>query len=341
MALLFCDSFDTYTNLSSKWDSTFNGYITVLGHARTGVGCVEIDSGYYGPGKTVKATQDILVAGAWQHGGPGGVMTVGNAGGASKDTNCCVSVELQSDGSLVANGTGPEPNFSVSTASGVVRFGVYNHIALRAFIAAAPNGRVRIWVNGVLALDAMGLDTRNRWQQPGSLFANAFALNGSGGSAYTTYIDDVYCLDCTVAPNNAFLGPIRIYAAVPNADGVVQWAPSIGGSNFANVDSIPPNENTEYNSSATVGQADQYSHPLPGGVPSNSQLFGLQHSQDLEVDTGARSVTSDIAGALNGSAVALPSGYQIFSWPYDVDPVTGLSWVAADFPLLAGPAVTA
>ena len=59
------------------------------------------------------------------------------------------------------------------------------------------------------------------------------------------------------------------------------------------------------------------------------------------MDTGSRSVTSDVAGVPNAGSLALPTTWQIFAWPYDVDPATGLSWVAADFPLLAGPKVTA
>jgi hypothetical protein len=89
------------------------------------------------------------------------------------------------------------------------------------------------------------------------------------------------------------------------------------------------------------GQVDQYLHPLPGAVPSNSTLFAVQHCQDLQAVGGSRSVTSDIAGVSNAGAVALSFGFLIDTWPYDINPATAAPWLASDFPLLAGPAVTA
>jgi hypothetical protein len=337
MALIFCDSFDFYTDLATRYDYVFADGIDTGGHSRTGNGCLIVISGGYGPGKNIAATNDCLVAFAWNSTAPGDMLWLGCAGGGPhiNAVGGTVGLHANADGSISAVGAGPfNPTFGTSPA-GVLSFGVYNHIAARVVVGAA--GSVKVWCNGALVINLSGVDNRNFFI-PGN-FTNGFQLMGPGGVT-TTYIDDLYVLDCSTAPNNGFLGACRIYAAVPTADGAVQWAPSVGAENFPNVDSIPANT-AVYNSSATVGQVDQYSHPLPGGVPSNSQLFALQHSQDMEVDLGSRSVTSDVAGVPNAGSLALPTNWQIFAWPYDVDPATGLSWVAADFPLLAGPKVTA
>jgi hypothetical protein len=337
VALTFCDSFDFYTDLTTRYDFVFDNFIDTGGHSRTGVGCLQIASGAYGPGKNIAATNDCLIALAWNSNQPGDVVWFGCAGGGPhiNAVGGTVGIYANGDGSVKAWGQGGWHTFGVSPI-GILRFGVYNHIAARVVVGAA--GSVKVWVNGALVIDVSGVDTRNPYI-PANLFTNGFQLMGPGGIP-TCYIDDLYVLDCSAAPNDDFLGACRIYAAVPTADGAVEWAPSVGTSNFPNVDSIPANT-AVYNSSATVGQVDQYSHSLPGGVPSNSQLFALQHSQDMEVDLGSRSVTSDVAGVPNPGALALPTNWQIFAWPYDVDPTTGLSWVAADFPLLAGPKVTA
>lgn len=337
MALTFCDSFDFYTDLNTRYDFVFANGIDTAGHARTGNGCLIIISGGYGPGKNIAATNDCLIALAWNSNQPGDVVWFGCAGGGPhiNAVGGTVGIQVNGDGSISAKGAGPyNPIFATSAAS-IVSFGVYNYIAARVVVGAS--GSIKVWCNGALVIDVSGVDNRNFFI-PANLFTNGFQMMGPGGVT-TTYIDDLYVLDCSAAPNDDFLGACRIYAAVPTADGAVEWAPSVGTSNFPNVDSIPANT-AVYNSSATVGQVDQYSHPLPGGVPSNSQLFALQHSQDMEVDLGSRSVTSDVAGVPNPGALALPTNWQIFAWPYDVDPATGLSWVAADFPLLAGPKVT-
>jgi hypothetical protein len=112
-------------------------------------------------------------------------------------------------------------------------------------------------------------------------------------------------------------------------------------ANYLNVAEIPPDGDTSYNSDDTIGQSDQYVHPLPAGVPANARIFAVQHCMDAEVITGARSITSDVGGVLSPNAVALAAGYFIQTWPYDANPVTAAPWLAASFPVLAGPSVTA
>jgi len=339
MSLVFCDSFDTYTDLTTRYDSVFSDSINRSGVARTGVGCLSIDSAAFGPGKTIRQVTDCLIADSYWTNGAGSVFMLGNEGGGpAYQQGQCVGLLLNNDGSLSLQAGPSRGNFVWGTsAAGVFQFSKYNSLALRTTIGAAAT--MTVWCNGVVVLTLAGIDNRNL-HDTSKLYVDAFALMGPGGDAHNAYHDDLYVLDCSDAVNNQYLGALRIYAAVPVADGAVQWTPSAGSANYPNVDAIPPT-GAVYNSSATVGQVDQYLHPLPAGVPSNSQLFALQHSQDLEVDSGSRSVTSDMEGTPNAGAVALPSGYALFSWPYDINPVTGLSWVAADFPLLAGPAVTA
>lgn len=339
MSLVFCDSFDTYTDLTTRYDSVFSDSINRSGVARTGVGCLSIDSAAFGPGKTIRQVTDCLIADSYWTNGAGSVFMLGNEGGGpAYQQGQCVGLVLNNDGSLSLQ-AGPSRGYFTwgTSAAGVFQFSKYNSVALRTTIGAAAT--MTVWCNGVVVLTLAGIDNRNL-HDTSKLYVDAFALFGPPGNAFNAFHDDLYVLDCSDAVNNQYLGALRIYAAVPVADGAVQWTPSAGSANYPNVDAIPPT-GAVYNSSATVGQVDQYSHPLPAGVPSNSQLYALQHSQDLEVDSGSRSVTSDMEGTPNAGAVALPSGYALFAWPYDINPITGLSWVAADFPLLAGPAVTA
>lgn len=340
MSELFCDSFDAYTDLGSKYDYINGSSFIVTGQSRTGLQCLFISGYAYGPAKNIKQTTDCLVATCWKCSAAGGVMQLGCFGAADLTAftqGGVVILNVNADGSInVTGGFSRADQLFGTSAPGLVRFGIYNSLAMRTTVGISA--RTRVYVNGVLALDLNGYDNRNL-NNTGLNYTNSFMLMAPPGSVFQNcYHDDVYVLDCTTAPHNAFLGPLRIYAGVPDGDGTVQWAPSVGITNYPNVDTIPPNPAT-YNSSPTSGQADQYIHPLPAGVPSNSQIFGVQHCQCLEVDSGALGVTSDIDGTKSPSGVNLTTGYAIYCWPYDVNPATTNPWSAADFPLLAGPSV--
>ena len=343
MSLIFADSFDHYsslTNPNGKYDGTGTGAsISMgLGESRTGPGCCAIGLAAFGPGKVIRQCKDVLIASSWFSTLYGIVYFLSNEG-AAFEQGSCVQLWCNSDRSLSARHGPSYGSGSVigTSAPGLVQFGTYNALALRTTVSASAT--IKIWCNGVLVLLLTGVDTRNL-HNPTRDYMDAVEGLGPGGGSGICFHDDLYVLDCTDAVNNDYLGPLRIYESVPTADGTVLWTPSVGASNFANVDTIPP-DGTLYNSDGSIGDSDQYVHPLNGAVPANSQLFAVQHSMDVEVDSGARSITSDIGGILSPDAVVLSSGYAIDSWPYDQNPVTAAPWLASSFPVLAGPSVTA
>ncbi len=341
MALLFSDSFDFYTtaNLGNRYPS-FVGDCSIVGGAapRTGAGCLEVIAGAFGVARDIPQTLHVLVASMFSCQGSGNVVIFylgnqGSAGGAAGQQGVCVQLIPNGDGSLSAQ-RGPSAGFGPlgTTAPGVFVFNAYNSVALECTVSAAAI--VKVYCNGQLVLNLSGVDTRNA-HQPAVNYINSFALMGDG------LHDDVYVLDCGTPPNNSYLGAVRVFQGVPTADVSKTWTPSgAEPANYTQVDEIPPDQNTIFNSSSTIGQADQYSYPLVG-LPANSQIFGVQHTMDMQVDSGSRSVTSDIGGNLNANAVALASDWTMYPWPYDLNPVTGLAWEAADFPVAAGPSVTA
>jgi hypothetical protein len=54
------------------------------------------------------------------------------------------------------------------------------------------------------------------------------------------------------------LGETGIYMIGPTADILHQWTPSTGATNYPNVDDLPNNRDTDYNSSETVGFRDTF-----------------------------------------------------------------------------------
>ena len=340
MSLIFMDSFDHYLDLTTNYDSVFQSAINTGGTARTGNGCLEILSGAFGPGKTIPVTLDCLMASSfWCSTGTnsGAVYAMGNeGGGVAYWQGVCVAVELNNDGSFTCI-RGPSAGNAplVSSAPGLFHFCNYNALALR--VTVGINGSIKLWCNGQLVINATGLDTRNL-HNPGNSQIDAVSLLGPGGNAFNAYHDDYYVLDCTQTPNDDYLGALRIYTGVPDADGAVQWTPSVGALNFSNVDSIPPNPLTGYNSSGTSGQADQYRYPLPS-LPGNSAILAVQHCQDVQVDSGSQLVTSEVSGIVSPNPISPGNGWRFFDWPYDINSLTGIAWALSDFPLYAGPRI--
>jgi hypothetical protein len=339
VAVIFMDSFDYFSLLTDRYQTVEPDAALVGGGLqRTGTQCYVCNSGNGAIAKTVKRSSDMLIAAMTKRGNPGNLLGLGNDGGGDLLFGTCLFVHVNGDGSLQAL-TGPARGFTnlgPPTAPNLYQFNTYNSVAMRGLYGAA--GRIRLYCNGVLVLDLNPIDTTGG-QNPGGGFFDTVSFVGTTGGA--GFFDDVYALDCTVPPNDGYLGAVRIYAQVPVADGAVSWTPSTGmPPNYQQVNEIPPDQNTIFNSSSTVGQSDQYVYPLPG-IPPNSTIFCVQHCQDFQVSNGSRVVTSDIGGFENAAGIALASSYAIYAWQYDVNPVTGLAWTAADFPVLAGPAVIA
>jgi hypothetical protein len=337
MSVIFADSFDHYTSITSpngKYDNAGSGcsISTVPGQSRTGPGCLAIATGAYGAGKFVKRNTDMLVACAWYATEQGECLWIRDS--LFQSGSEILRLEVNVDGSVQVSGWTNGPVLGTS-APGLVAFGAYNSIAFRATFQGGVSWLARVYVNGHLVLTVpttVGSVTA-------STAVDGFYLMGPGGGAGTCFVDDVYVLDCTDAVHNTYLGALRCYASVPVANGSpLQWTP-LTGTNWSQVNEIPPDGDTSYNSDGTVSDADQYLHPL--SIPTNAQIYAVQHCMDLEVDSGARSVTSDIAGVLNPTGIALAAGYVIRTWDYDQNPATAAPWQATDFPLLAGPAVSA
>lgn len=337
MSLLFADSFDHYLTITDKWDTAGTDCSIRLntGVARTGIGALQINSAAFGPVKTFGHIAELLVALSWNSSVSGYVFAFDNFDAAPGFNGQTLGLLVNIDRSVsVIRRPSSIATVLGQSAAGVVTFNTYNSIAMQATIAVL--GHVQVWVNGAKVLDFIANTTHTT--NPALLYSNGVTLMGPGGIP-VCYIDDVYLLDCSISPNTTFLGARRIYAIVPTADVSSQWTP-LSGANWTNVDEIPPDGDTSYNFSSGIGQVDQYEYTL-AAVPTSSGIAAIQHCLDMKVDSGARSVASNIEGVSATGIAPLSSGYIIYPVPYDLNPATGLAWQEADFPLGAGPEVTA
>ncbi len=337
VTLPFCDSFDHYDVESLKWTAgNANSNIDLNGlKSRTGIGCLLFAGGAFGPQLEIPQLARVVAGTAFFPSGisavpKSNIMWFWDTNNGVQQVRVCglpnmaVAIFTQND---------PFPTLLGQSAAGVLDPNSYNYVEVDATISHAATVIVR--VNNVVVLTLSGVNTQGPGSNP---YVDLWQL--MGGFGLESRHDDVYLINPGVtAVGSAFLGPVKVYAAVPFDNGAVGWTP-LANTNWQEVSEIPPDGDTSYNFSGNIGDVDQYLYNATG-VPPNSQVFFVQHTLDMKVDSGARTVASDAAGNVS-PGFALTSGYVMYKTPYPTNPATGLPWNPnTDFPAAFGPKVTA
>jgi hypothetical protein len=312
MALIFCDSYDNYTDPLQKWSSNliraFSYLSTVI------VGTAFFPNGLYLPTRAFKF-MDLA--------------------GGGYDYQIMIAIGDDLSVGVYRNSPGQDTLIGSSAPNVCLSMG-WNYIEAKVTVAAGPTGSVVVRVNGVVVVNLSNVQTQGYNQ---GLFINGVQLLGVAYSG--SFHDDTYICD-TTPPNGDFLGAVRIYAEVPFADTATdQWTPSVAGPHFPLVNTIPPNI-AEYVESNTPGQVDEYLHAITG-IPPASEVLAVQHSLLASVNTAGTQVIASSLNEITGTVNTAPSVTPNMALqPYDVDPATGAAWVLAEIPTRRiGPVVTA
>ncbi len=196
-------------------------------------------------------------------------------------------------------------------------------------------GAYTVKVNGTTVMSATNVDTRDAGT---TATLDSLRLIGHPASADTAdanvMIDDLYILDSTgSAPNNTFLGPIKIEGILPDAAGdSAAFTPS-AGSNYQCVDENPENSDTDYVSSGTSGHIDLYNFGSLATV--NGTIYGAQVNLVDKLDAAgslnvrAKAKHSSTTG--NGSTVSVTSTtYGGLKHIFELNPSTSAAWTASE-----------
>ena len=193
---------------------------------------------------------------------------------------------------------------------------VYQHIEVGVTISATV-GTVQIWINGVSVLNLIGQNTKNTANTTVSQLA--FQAGGSSG------------LLCDIIYGTARITDCRVECFVPTGAGThAAFTPS-AGSNWQNVDDVPPNDDADYNSTSTVNAIDSFAHAALTSSPLSIKAVVVQvRARNTTTGTGAiaplvRSGTTESVGA----ALTLNTGYQDTQAVYETDPNTSAAWANA------------
>lgn len=205
--------------------------------------------------------------------------------------------------------------------------GAWVFVEIRVLISNTV-GEVEIFVDGTSVLSATGLDTNNGGA---SGVINALGPIVRRTNAAPDFLfDDWYWLDTSgVAPDNDFLGPIRVDRLVPTSDGgTTDFTPSTGSDNFAMIDESLPDGDTTYNEATTIGSKDIVGM---GDLPTASgTIFAVQtRVRARRTDAGAVQLTPSIISSGNeedGAAVGLSASYTELRDLFTSDPNGGGAW---------------
>jgi hypothetical protein len=320
--LRFVDSFDHYASgdAAAKYTSVASPTILTSG-ARTGTGCLELAN------SSASVRRDFTPADAeWIVGVAFKALTTLNgAGGVALTDAGTIQVHWRAntDGSITVyrgSGTGNP----LGTTSGVtLSLGTWAYIELVATIE--DSGSIELRVDGISRLVVAPIDTQATANQS----ADGVALvNGASGAVR---FDDLYVCDGGGSVNNAPLGDRRVRCVLPNGDGAHnEWDCSTGSSRSALVDETPPTGDSDYVSSATIGDRQLCTFVDVGTL---ANVAGVQVTAMARKDDGG---TWDLAllarpgsTLYSSSDKPVTSAYTFLSHIWETNPDTSLAWTGA------------
>ena len=207
----------------------------------------------------------------------------------------------------------------VATGTTIVPLGSWFYVELKT--TKGSTGTAELHLNGAaeIASTVGNYGTANYDQ----LEFNNHSLSGH------TFVDDVVGMDTTgSAPQNDYLGDIRIETLYPVADGsYTAWTPKFGTDHYAMVDEHLIDGDGSYVYDANPGDKDSYILETFIGTIFGAQLNIGARKGDAplrQIKPLIKQSGTDYLGAL----ATLSSDYVFYSWQLDKDP-SGADWLAA------------
>jgi hypothetical protein len=246
-----------------------------------------------------------------------------------------VSVNLDTTGVLsVWRGNDSDPygtQIGVSTVAMVAS--AWQHVEVKADFTAET---LEVRLNSVTILNVTGQSLVNSAPSSGRAtgqvsaaqlqFRNATSGNGDRA------IDDLVVWDDTGTLNSDFVGDVKVFTDLPNADTAeVAWTPLSGATRYQMIDEVPANGDTDYDESGATG--DRMGVTFPALDAQVAQVLGVIFvAKTRKTDAGictvqlrAKSGSSEALGAENPLTTAYTYRWDVF----EENPATSAPWVPA------------
>jgi hypothetical protein len=313
MANLFLDSFDHYASadITKKYTSGSGGTIVT---GRNGNGMSGSADKGLAPG------DNRFIGGCAVKNGTLGfnIFEVGTGGIGNSNTQFLLKSET--DGALKLYRGNTTGTLLGTTAAGLIAINTWNYVEVNVLIDDSV-GTAEVRLNNVTVLTFSG-DTKQQAAAGWTIVRTAVAI-----------IDDLYINDGTGTINNTFWGDTRIDCVFPDGNGAhSEWTRSTGANQYATIDEVTPNGDTDYNSTATVNAIDTVTvgdTPAPDNTIRSVQLNICADKTDAGTATLSPVARQDGVDFVY-SAQAPTTAYAYLRQIYERAPDTSV-WTATIF----------
>jgi hypothetical protein len=207
---------------------------------------------------------------------------------------------------------------------------VWYWVWVYCFIADSPNGIIRVVLNNDEEIATLtSIDTRNDSGTSGN--TASFITTGLNTNYH---LDDMYVIDATGTGDDgddASPGEVTIPFLYPNAAGDTTGLSTQGsGTNYLNVDEIPPNT-TDYNYSSTPGTLDLYGVTnLSGATSVKGVVTRAKDQKSAASALSARQILKTNASVSNGTDHSLSTSWVSRMRCLRENPVTATDWTTGE-----------
>jgi len=249
-------------------------------------------------------------------------------------TNKQISFHLDASGQLlVYNGS----NTLLGTTTRQLLLNVWRYLEFKVMFHGT-NGTVEVRVDGDVVLSLTGVNTKGSGGNQATAYnIGMFGNNGNNDNTQNLQcdLDDSISIDTFGTLNNNFIGDQAVVTAFPTANSTpldFSRGGTDSGANFSQVDENPPNGDTDYVFSSTVGNIDHYVFPAITASVIKAMIINIIARK---TDGSPRSIRASVkSGATTTpSATDLPLSTTYFNYQgvFETDPNTGLPWTQGGF----------
>jgi len=311
--LEFLDSFGHYdtATMYQKYNGPAGGQI-VAAVGRFGV--QGMTPGLQGPRRTFKSNLATIYAGAaFQFNSE----LARNCFVFLDNATPHVTLQVRVDGRLSLLGPG---NTEVAVSTVALVTGSFYYIEVHLVVNNAGTCEVR--VNETVVISYTG-DT----QGGSNAYATNIQIGGLSASSGLLYISDLY------VHTTRYLGDIKVRFIKPDGNGTNRdFTLSTGTDDFAVLDEVPPNGDTDYAYSETVNDkisCEMEDVNLAGGTCEGIQVLASVRKDEANVRKIKTLILEGGTETL-GDEESIPTGYYYATTCYDENPRTSVAWIDTD-----------
>lgn len=242
--------------------------------------------------------------------------------GYEDGTTSQVDIRINSSNQIVVTRNGT----TLGTSTATVSAAQWHWIEVK-FKIDNSTGTYEVRLDGTSVLSGSSVDTQNTANA--SITRVRFLPSGNSTSATISIDDFIFQDDNGGAPS--FLGECRVITQLPTAAGTHTDLTPSTGSNWQNVDEVPRNGDTDYNSGSTSGNKDTYNFDAFGATGT---ILGIQVSiYARKDDVSTRKFKSIVrSGGTDylGAEITPGSSYAYSRDQFLTDPNTGSAWTSSN-----------